>query len=79
MLRSTIEGMKWDAPNFSAPEEDDPGKGARPTRRVPSARAARSTGIPTSLYLTDSVAIGVVIVSGEDWSKISGKLKHALV
>ncbi len=75
MTRSTREGVKWSESGFQAPGSDDPGRRPRGEARSPVSRAARSTGIATSLYMTGSVAVGIIIVSGDSWHKIPGGLK----
>jgi hypothetical protein len=61
---SETEGLSWDAGDRlppDRPEDVDPTEAARaPTDLEPQP----STGTPTSLYMTGSVAVGVVIVSG---------------
>jgi hypothetical protein len=63
----------WDTPGFlppdGPPDEED---------SHAAAEEQRSTGTPTSLTLTGSVAVGVVMVSGpaEAWLPIQGALKY---
>lgn len=62
------EGKRWDAPGFQPPaHDDDPDDG--PDGGVDGAPTAEgalphSTGTPTSRYMTGSIAVGVVVVSG---------------
>ncbi len=58
------EGLSWDTPGFTPPQFiDRDGPGNAPTPRGEDIQ--QSTGTPTSLYLTGSVAVGVIIVSGQ--------------
>jgi hypothetical protein len=68
---ASAPAIAWDTPGFTPP---DP----------PEAQAAlegieESTGTPTSLFLTGSVAVGVVMVSGQPWTNITGSLKYVSV
>jgi hypothetical protein len=63
---SASEGLSWDAVERlppDRPEDVDPNGTAR-ARDSPDMEPQLSTGTPTSLYMTGSVAVGVVIVSG---------------
>jgi len=55
------EGLGWDAPGYTPPGylKNNPS-----ANTIIGRSPARSTGTPTSLYMTGSVAVGVVIVSG---------------
>jgi len=59
------EGLSWDTPGYSPPrygenESDIINRSATLTENLPE----ESTGTPTSLYMVESIAVGVVIVSG---------------
>jgi len=66
--------LKWDTPGFTPPDPHD-----RHEHKALTDAVARSTGTPTSLYLTGKVAVGVVAVSGSPWTLISGGLKWVSV
>ena len=57
------EGISWDTPGYSAPNHPEDEDDEDPDN-VSRAALQRSTGTPTSLYMTGSVAVGVVIVAG---------------
>ena len=63
---SETEGLSWDTPGYLAPnhpeheDDEDDEDPAGVSRAAPQP----STGTPTSHYMTGSVAVGVVIVSG---------------
>lgn len=60
---SQTEGLDWDAPGFTPPEFlEEVESGKKSTMR--SADIQESTGTGTSLYMTGSIAVGVVIVAG---------------
>ena len=69
--------IPWDSPGFEPPDPppdaEGPGSVVPPS---PKGDVSRSTGTPTSLYLTGTVAVGVVMVSGQAWTQVSGSLKH---
>jgi len=69
--------ISWDTPGFTPP--DPPLDTEGPESAAPPPPEERSTGTPTSLYLTGSVAVGVVMVSGPPWTNIPGSLKHVSV
>jgi hypothetical protein len=60
---SDTEGLSWDTPGFTPPNppHDEEPDGSP---EAPEDGPFLSTGTPTSLYMTGSVAVGVVIVSG---------------
>ena len=58
---SKTEGLSWDTPGYTPP---NPPPNDDDFNRALSLEPQLSTGTPTSLYLTGSVAVGVVIVSG---------------
>ena len=60
---SESEGIGWDTPGYSAPNHPENGDDKDPDG-VSRAVTQRSTGTPTSLYMTGSVAVGLVIVAG---------------
>src|SRR5690554_4049768 len=66
---------RWDAPGREPPDSIDDDDAEAPTAGV------LSTGTPTSLRLTGSVAVGIVMVSGPDeaWMPVPGALKHVSV
>jgi hypothetical protein len=65
--------LKWDTPGFEPPDRHGDAEGAR-FLALEGPEVARSTGTPTSLYLTGKVAVGVVIASGGNWTQVSGAL-----
>ncbi|MDH3937224.1 MAG: hypothetical protein OEV68_07810, partial [candidate division Zixibacteria bacterium] len=79
MTRSTREGAKWDSQDFKSPRHHDAGRGLKLKGRGAATMASMSTGTGTSLYMTDSVAVGVVVVGGDSWHRIPGGLKHVSV
>ncbi|HLT84290.1 MAG TPA: tectonin domain-containing protein [Phototrophicaceae bacterium] len=66
---------RWDAPGREPPDSIDDDDAEAPTAGV------LSTGTPTSLRLTGSVAVGIVMVSGPDeaWMPVRGALKQVSV
>ncbi len=61
---SERDGLSWDSADLQPPdrpEDVDPSRAAR----APELEPQLSTGTPTSLYMTGSIAVGVVIVSGD--------------
>ncbi len=62
---SQTEGLKWDAEGYSTPNHPETLDDAELTdHHHKSAAPQRSTGTPSSLYMTGSIAVGIVIVSG---------------
>lgn len=60
---SETEGLSWDTPGFEPPNpKHDEDSGDRSSESPESPQL--SSGTPTSLYMTGSVAVGIVIVSG---------------
>lgn len=61
--RSASDGLSWDTPGYLPPKhpEDDDEEGPGGTVR---SSIQRSTGTQTSLYMTGTIAVGVIIVSG---------------
>ena len=60
---SKTEGLSWDTPGYTPPEFLEPeNHGKSSTLR--SGDIQESTGTGTSLYMTGSIAVGVVIVGG---------------
>lgn len=56
------QGLSWDTPGYQTPK-------SLATLTFPAqegTQVSRSTGTPTSLYMTGQVAVGIVIVSGEN-------------
>ncbi len=62
--RSASEGLSWDTPGFLPPNHPEDEDDEDPDGPVTRASPQKSTGTPTSLYMTGSIAVGVVIVSG---------------
>ena len=57
------EGKRWNAPGYQAPDSDDiEDVDGAPTADTEDIQ--ESTGTPTSLYMTGSIAVGVVVVDG---------------
>lgn len=61
--RSASEGLSWDTPGYLPPKhpEDEDEEGPVGTVRT---SIQKSTGTQTSLYMTGTIAVGVIIVSG---------------
>lgn len=60
---SKSEGLSWSTPGYLPPNPQVTDDSSN-LSLAPSAEPQMSTGTPTSLYMTGSVAVGVVIVSG---------------
>ncbi len=60
---SESEGLSWDAPGYTPPNHRTIEESGA-ISLAPLEEPQPSTGTPTSLYMTGSVAVGVIIVSG---------------
>lgn len=69
--------LSWDTPGKIPPGPQMvklkplPQQGASAADKGPE----MSTGTPTSLTMTSTIAVGIVVVSGKPWTRISGALK----
>jgi hypothetical protein len=63
--------IAWDTPGFTPPDHEAGHEGPPKFEDV----ITESTGTPTSLTLTGSVAVGIVMVSGQPWTRVPGSLR----
>ena len=79
---ATAQPLSWDTPGRTPPDHL-PGRPSVVARDRAAGDVTRSTDTPTSLVLTDSVAVGVVMVSGPPgppaWTSVHGALKYVSV
>lgn len=60
---SKTEGLGWDTPDYEPPHPED-FEDPEGAQLAIAEGVSESTGTPTSLYMTGSIAVGVIIVSG---------------
>lgn len=70
---ASAPAISWDTPGFTPPDPPE-----MPVA-LEGVGVEESTGTPTSLFLTGSVAVGVVMVSGQPWTNVAGSLKYVSV